>query len=156
MDRTARIAGVGALLALLALLGPACAELDGPAGGSASAPDGAWRLVEGETDQGEVPVVAGADITLRIDGEDWSGTAACNDYHATVAVDGRELAVSEVVATEVACPGEGVMASESAYLAALRRVEAFERGEGTLTLTGDGVRLRFEPAEAGEEEAGEM
>jgi hypothetical protein len=94
--------------------------------------------VEGEGPDGEVPLVADAPITLQIDGEDWRGTAAYDDYQATVGVDGREPAVAEVAATETACPQEGVMASEFAYLAALRQVAVFEGGDEALMLTARG------------------
>lgn len=133
---------LGVLMAL-ALVG---CGVDDDASQPVTEPDGRWMLVEGEGPDGEIPLVEGAEITLEVEGQDWSGTAACNSYHATVEVEDGALTVHEVVHTEIACPQQGVMEAEAAYLDAFSRVEAFERGDDALELTGSGVRLVYEPA----------
>jgi heat shock protein HslJ len=106
-------------------------------------PGGDWVLVEGTHGGEPVPIVDGYDITLSVDDEQWGGTAACNSYGATGTVDGDRLELDELHATEMACEEEGVMDSESAYLAAVAQVDRYRRDGGVLTLVGDGVELTY-------------
>ncbi len=110
-------------------------------------PTGSWVLVEGEGPDGEVPLVEDAPITLDVEDGELGGTAACNSYGGSVEVDGQQLRIAELIQTEMACPGEGVMDSEAAYLDALRAVDTHHRDGERLELTGEDVRLVFEPRE---------
>ena len=104
--------------------------------------DGEWLLQAG-TNQGQaVPIVAGSKITLKIDGNQAGGSAACNLYGGTIQVNGSSIAISALSMTEMACQ-ENVMASESAYLAALPRATTAARSGNGLLLTGPQVELRF-------------
>ena len=130
---------------LLALaLATACGEAAPVTGEPPEELDGDWRLVEGHGPDGQIPIVEGHDITLSIEDGDWGGTAACNSYSATVETDSGSLRVTELLQTEMACPGTGVMESEQAYLAAFDRVSGFTVTEDELTLHGTDVGLGFQ------------
>lgn len=136
--RSGPFAALGCLIALLA----GCAESgDGPAADLTDVP---WELVSGTVDGEPMPLVAGFPITLAISEEAATGTAACNEYGATVATSGAEITVSGLGATEMACSPDVVMESEQRYLEALPRVETWSSTEGDLNLAGDGVELFFE------------
>ena len=123
---------------ILALLLSGCSLISG---GSASL-DGEWLLQAG-TNQGQgIPMVAGSKITLRVDGTQAGGSAACNLYGGTIQVNGSSIVISALSMTEMACQ-ENLMASESAYLAALPRVTTAERNGDGLVLTGPQVELRY-------------
>ena len=124
---------------ILMLLLSGCSLLSGS--GTTSL-DGEWLLQAG-TNQGQaVPIVAGSKITLKIDGTQAGGSAACNLYGGTIQVNGSSIAISALSMTEMACQ-ENVMASESAYLAALPRATMAARSGNGLLLTGPQVELRF-------------
>lgn len=115
----------------------------GPAGEDAG--DGAlegteWVLVDGS------PMVEGYPITMRVEGGEISGRAACNSYGGTVDVARDTIAVGDLARTEMGCPDPGVHDSESAYLEALQAVERYEATGGELVLFGAGNELRFEEA----------
>jgi heat shock protein HslJ len=137
-----------AAIAAAVLLTTACGG--GPGGAAdTDGPVGDWVLEEGTHDGEPVPIVDGHDITLSIDDEQWGGTAACNSYGATGAVDGDRLELDDLHATEMACEEEGVMDSESAYLTALAEVERYRWEGELLTLLGDGVELTYAEAPEG-------
>ena len=123
---------------ILALLLSGCSLLSG---GSASL-DGEWLLQEGTNQGAAVPIVAGSKITLRIDGQQAGGSAACNLYGGTIKVSGSSISISALSMTEMACQ-EKLMASEAAYLAALPRVTTVDRSGSSLVLSGPQVELRF-------------
>ena len=104
---------------------------------------GEWQLQAG-TNQGQaIPIVAGSRITLKIDGNEVGGTAACNQYGGKIHVSGTTISITELIQTEMACLDDRLMASESAYLGSLARVTAAGRNGGSLVLTGPEVELRF-------------
>lgn len=124
---------------ILVLLLSGCSLL---AGGSSASLDAEWLLQAG-TNQGQAILIpAGSKITLKIDGDQAGGSAACNLYGGTIQVSGSSIAISALSMTEMACQ-EPVMASESAYLAALPRATTAERDGNSLVLTGPDVELRF-------------
>lgn len=126
------------ILVLLPLLS-GCALLSG---GSSASLDGEWQLQAG-TNQGQpILIVAGSQITLKIDGTQARGSAACNLYGGTIQVNGSSIVISALSMTEMACRGE-LMASEAAYLAALPRVTTATRSGNSLVLTGPRVELRY-------------
>jgi heat shock protein HslJ len=110
-------------------------------GGASASLDGEWQLQAG-TNQGQpVPIVAGSGITLNVDGTQVGGIA-CNHYGGTIRVQGNSVAISALSMTEMACQ-ENLMASESAYLAALPRVTTATRSGNGLVLSGPDVELRY-------------
>ncbi len=124
---------------ILTLLLSGCSLLHG---GTSASVDGQWKLQSG-TNQGQpVPIVAGSQITLNVDGTQVAGSAACNAYGGGVKVAGSSVAFSALSMTEMACQ-EDLMASEAAYLAALPRVTTAVRNGDSLVLTGPQVELRY-------------
>ena len=74
---------------ILALLLSGCSLLTQ---GVATSIDGEWQLQAG-TNQGQaVPIVAGSRITLKVDGTNAGGSAACNTYGGTIQVTGSSVA----------------------------------------------------------------
>jgi heat shock protein HslJ len=126
------------ILALLLLL-TGCSLLSG---GSPASLDGEWQLQAG-TNQGQpIPIVAGSRVTLKVDGTQAGGSAACNLWGGTIEVSGSSIVISALSMTEMACE-EKLMASEAAYLAALPRITTAARDGNSLVLTGPQVELRF-------------
>jgi heat shock protein HslJ len=130
--------------AVLALLMAGCGEAGTGAGEPTVPPDGVWVLVEGTGPDGPIALVDGHVPTLTIDGEEWGGTV-CNHYFTTARLDGQRVTIEGVGATEMACLAEGAMESESAYHAALSRVERHGRGGDQLVLEGPEVELVYDP-----------
>lgn len=118
-------------LAGCGLLGADTAELDGE-----------WVLRSGSVDGQPLALVADRVVTLRIDGDEVGGTAACNIYGGTIERDGSSIAISALSMTEMGCD-EPTMALEAAYLAALVAVTTADRAESSLLLEGPGVELAF-------------
>lgn len=138
-----------AVLAATILLTVGCGDgAQSPGGAGTGELQGAWVLEQGEGPEGALEVAGDAEVTLEIDGREWRGTAACNDYSATADVDGSQVALDELVRTEMACPEPGVMELEDAYLEALSQVDAYRRTDDALLLSGEDVRLRYVRAEA--------
>jgi heat shock protein HslJ len=115
-----------------------CALLPGAGPGI----DGSWRLERGTHAGQPIPIVPGADITLAIDGDTVGGTSACNHYGGEIDRDGGALTFSALVMTEMGCDMP-IMASESAYIAALGAVSRVARSSDRLTLSGTDVELVF-------------
>jgi heat shock protein HslJ len=124
---------------ILVLLLSACSLLSG---GASASLDGEWLLQAGTNQGAAVPIVAGSRITLKVDGQQAGGSAACNLYGGTITVRGSSVSISALSMTEMACQ-ENLMASEAAYLAALPRVTTVARSGSSLVLSGPQVELRF-------------
>ncbi len=123
---------------------PAVSPSPDPPGGNGGPIDaaGEWRLDHGTNAGAAVPIVPGADITFIVDGSTISGRSACNSYGGQVVVKDGQVRFGDMMMTEMACE-EPVMASESAYHAALGKVNAATRQGDTLTLLGPEVELVF-------------
>jgi heat shock protein HslJ len=119
------------VLAACGVLGPDAAELDGQ-----------WVLRSGSVDGRPLALDADRVVTLRIDGDEVGGTAACNIYGGTIERNGSTITIGALSMTEMGCD-EPTMALESAYLAALAAVTTADRAESTLLLEGPGVELTF-------------
>lgn len=124
---------------ILVLLLSGCSLLNG---GASASLDGEWLLQAGTNQGAPVPIVPGSRITLKIDGQQAGGSAACNLYGGTIEVNGSAISISALSMTEMACQ-ENLMASEAAYLAALPRVTTAARSGSSLVLSGPQVELRF-------------
>lgn len=124
----------------LVLLVTGCSLLPGARN---TALDGEWRLQAGTSQGAAIPIAAGHPITLKIDGTQVGGSAACNSYGGKLAIDGTTIKVSELIQTEMACADAGVMASEAAYLGALSEVTTAARDGDSLVMSGPQVELRF-------------
>ena len=129
------------LFAVLAVA-PAC---DGSGDGAAPAQlEGEWRLASGTGPGGDVRSVEGYPITLVLNDGKVSGTAACNGYAGSVMTSGERFSLSDMAWTAMKCLPDGVMASEEAYLSALKTVDSIRRDGDQLVLTGSSAELRFD------------
>ena len=124
---------LGVLLTAIGLLS-ACA--------SPTDVSGDWRLETGTLDGRPVPLVAGHRITLLFDAQTAMGRSACNWYGGRISRQGGGFRVMEIGNTAAFCADE-VMASENAYLEALRRISLSAVVGDRLVLSGAGVELRF-------------
>ena len=111
---------------------PNAADLEGP-----------WQLVRGTLAGQQLALVDDARVTLIVDDDGASGTAACNGYFGELdVIDGR-VTIDGFGQTAMAC-AEPAMALEVAYLSALSKVDTAQLVEAALVLTGSpGVELRF-------------
>lgn len=151
-----RSGGGAVALAAAVLLLAACG---GDASPTAERPDGDWLLVEGTGPDGEIPIIESHPITLSIEDNEIGGTAACNSYGGTAVVDREQLTVRELMQTEMACEGAGVMDAEAAYLDALLTVHSHVRDGDHLELLAEDTRLVFEPRDvepADDADAGDL
>lgn len=143
--------------ALSACGGPSAVNTEPPGQGDAVALLGeqTWELVEGEVDGAAVVVPDGHRVTLVLEqdrpdagqaeelvGAPVGGTAACNGYGARAQVDGTDVRIGRLSATEMGCAPD-VMAVESLYLDALTRVATGARDGDRLVLSGEDVTLAF-------------
>ena len=104
-----------------------------------------WRL-NGYNDGkgGFVSALSGTEITA-VFGDDGkvTGSAGCNDYTASYAVEDNAITFGPAATTRKMCSEpEGIMEQESAYLAALESATAFQIEGDELTLSNaDGIRV---------------
>lgn len=130
---------------LLALLLAACAaDVADPSGPAPIDIEGSWQLTAGRLDNEAVPIMESHPITLTIEGSRLGGRAACNDYGARIIAAGEGIMLEELAWTAMACMPEDVMASESAYVAALEAVRGIMRDGDALVLRGPALELRYE------------
>lgn len=135
-------AATAAMLAGAACGRVAASAAPAPTAAAAAAPapplDGVtWQVTGYDDGQARLaPPVAGTTLTLAFAGGSVSGTAGCNGFRGTYARDGQRLTLERIASTRKACPGDGVMAQEQAYLAALARAASFRRDRDVLTLEG--------------------
>lgn len=129
------------MLVLFALVAAAC----GAGSGASGVADGAWQLESGTLDGKPIPMVGTHPITLAIEGDTVSGTAACNGYGGKVRLKGDRFEVREVGVTEMACFPPETMDSEQAFLDALHDVDRFEIVNEQLVLRGERSELVFNP-----------
>ena len=97
----------------------------------------AWQVTGyNNGNEAVVSVVNGTSITA-VFGEDGtlSGNASCNTYNAPYEVNGSNITIGLAATTMMACPGEGVMEQENAYLAAISTA-------ATYSIQGDVLELR--------------
>lgn len=101
-----------------------------------------WVLT---TLNGQAPL-PGRTITAAFAEGQISGSSGCNSYFGSYTLDGNSLQIGMVGSTMMACPGDGVMDQEIAYLGILQAVTEARLTEGRLELaTADGRTLVFEP-----------
>ncbi len=101
-----------------------------------------WTLTSGTGPEGPVPIVPDWPITLTFDVDTLGGTAACNGYGGEYSIDGDRISLGGLGHTDMGCDG-AVMASQSAFLAAVTEVDQVLISGSTLTLTGPGTELVF-------------
>jgi heat shock protein HslJ len=132
-------------LALVLVLAACTAGSSGSPGASGPIDlQGSWVLTSGTGPAGPLVLVEGSRVTISFSGSQVSGQSACNQYGGTVAVAGNAIHFSAMSTTEMAC-AEPIMGLEAAYWEAFALVTRVVRQGDTLTLSGQGSRLDFEP-----------
>ena len=137
------------LLALVAAIAVACgpAPSPGPTGGGMVDATGSWVLTGAAVDGRPLPIVEGSAPTMTVDGTLVRGLAPCNWYGTRIVVVDGQVRFGEWESTAMACE-EPLMASETAFNAAMARVRGAMRDGDALVLNGDGVELHFAPLAA--------
>lgn len=135
-----------ALVVLLVLTAGACSS-DDDARTTRSALDdalvGTWTLDSASVDGTDVTAQRpAASITFSVDGT-FQGSSPCNTLSGTWTDDDGALGLELGPMTQMACADPAVQAQETAITTGFSKVTAAEKGDGTLTLTGDGVTFRF-------------
>lgn len=130
-----------ALLSLIALVATACLGSD-----FADSVEGSWQMTSGTVDGEEILLLDSHPVTIAFEGDQVSGTAACNGYGGTFELDGSEIAISGLAMTEMACFPEETMHAEAMFGTAITRVETVAIDD-QMTLSGDGVEMVFEALE---------
>lgn len=131
-----------AALVILVLAVSACADGDLDSG-LRTAAEGTWKL-DSATDGGvALDQLADKDITLRIEGGELSGRAACNSYFGSYTPrPGGSIVIGEGIgSTEMWC--DGLMDAERIYLDALGKINRAALVDGGLVLSGDNYQLTF-------------
>ncbi len=125
-----------AWLAVLGLVVAACSVSGGDI-------EGAWQLESGTFDDEPLPILDSHPVTMTLEDDRITGTAACNGYGGTYQVSGGIFSITEFSMTEMACSPAEVMTSERAYTNALFNVEEAETIAGKLVMAGSRVKLVF-------------
>jgi heat shock protein HslJ len=119
----------------------------------------AWNVVSYNNGRGAVVTVLQGSAITAFFGEEGSltGSAGCNDYQSTYAVDSNNIEIGPTAVTMMACSEpEGIMEQESEYLAALETAETYAiRGAQMEMRTGSGSLAATFAASAIENTAGE-
>ena len=85
---------------------------------------------------GGVRVAGDRPASLEFEDNRLSGSAGCNRFSGSYAIDGRTLTAGPLMATKMACPGSG-MTQESAFFALMRGpVSLGFPSDGTMEITG--------------------
>ena len=104
--------------------------------------DGEWVLLRGSVGGEPLELIEGARVSLRIDGSEIGGTAACNQFGGDIDRDGERVTIGALSMTEMAC-AEPIMGLEAAYLEGFARVDTARRDVDRLRLTGPATELEF-------------
>ena len=110
---------------------------------STSSLEGAWHLESGTFDDMPIPMVASHPIAITLEGDQITGTAACNGYGGIYQVSGGLFSITEFAITEMACSPTEVMTSERVYINALFNVEKAETIDGKLVMSGSRTEMAF-------------
>ncbi|HEX5949832.1 MAG TPA: META domain-containing protein [Actinomycetota bacterium] len=132
-------------IALATLVLSACAD-EPPPRGPDSEPElegVTWILDASSIDALEAGAPGDARATVRLEGGEAGGTAACNLYGGSYEVGGAgAISIRVEGMTEMACD-EPVMALEAAFVDAIGLVTSFRFDGEALVLEGGGAALRF-------------
>lgn len=121
---------IGCLIFILS----ACALVDDPAA-PIDLTGTQWRLTSYGEPGSETQIIEETEVTLQFEQEGQAGgSGGCNSYGAQYEIFNGTISFTEMMATEMACDGEGVMDQEAAYFQALRSAESFELIDGELKI----------------------
>jgi heat shock protein HslJ len=91
--------------------------------------------------------IPGTVITAVFEDGRVRGSTGCNSYSGTYKVRGNNITVSEIIATEMACPEpEGVMQQETTFIQLLSEAESFQLTDGQLQTFAGHEALTFVPS----------
>jgi putative lipoprotein len=94
-----------------------------------------WNLVSYGEPGAATPVLEDTEVTLQFQEEGQAvGLGGCNSFGAQYEVANATIAFNEVITTEIACLGEGVMEQEQIYYDALLTAGEFELANGQLRI----------------------
>jgi heat shock protein HslJ len=127
-----------ALVFLAVMLLAACAGL-GQTGSNNNQGAGSAADLEGHewvlTELNGQPVIAGAQATAKFENGRVSGSTSCNSYGGEYSLNGDQLALSELVQTEMACMDpEGVMQQEAAFNQAMAQAASYQAAADRLEI----------------------
>lgn len=101
-----------------------------------------WELQWYNDGDAIVSVIAGTTVTAVFTEDGFGGSAGCNHYFGTYAVDGAKMTVGTIGSTEMYCENPGVMEQESTYLGLLGTVASFTiEGEELTLLDANGTKV---------------
>jgi heat shock protein HslJ len=121
------------LLPLLALAGLLAVTLAACTSSEDSLDGTSWMLTALPHDS----LLPDTAIDLNFQGDELSGSAGCNHYFGSYQINGSEITISDVGATEMFCVDpDGIMEQESGYLAALSDAETFQLSGKQLQIVG--------------------
>ena len=102
-----------------------------------------WHLTGYNTGSAISSLILDTEITVTLSDGQIEGSAGCNGYFASYALDGSHLEMGPVANTEMYCmEPEGVMDQEMDYLVALAMADMYEIDRDTLTIfNAEGMRL---------------
>jgi len=138
-----------ALFLTVALLAAACGDDEttgtapGQPGSGDPLGDTEWVLTDAEVDGAPLTLLDTHPITLARTDDGIGGIAACNNYGGAITIEGSTVTFDDLFQTMMACEPPEAMELESAYTAALARVDTATADGAGLTLSGDGVTLTF-------------
>ena len=104
---------------------------------------GEWILVAGQV-KGKTLNVQDGKITLKQDKDAFTGISAINHYRVPVKIRGNTIEHPDEPPTTTLMAGPmEAMRLESDYIKALNATKTIRREGNTLTLSGDGIELRY-------------
>jgi len=102
-----------------------------------------WHLTGYNTGSAISSLTLDTEVTATLTDGQIEGSAGCNTYFASYALDGSHIEIGPVANTEMYCmEPEGVMDQEMDYLATLAAADTYEIARDTLTIfDAEGTRL---------------
>ncbi len=113
---------------------------------SFAATNGSWILVRGTGQDGEIPILDEAPISMVLTDGVVSGVAACNQYEGGYRVTPRGIVFAGASQNLMGC-SEAVETSEEAYTSSVFRSRELAIVDDQLRISGPDVELVFDPFE---------
>lgn len=135
------LAALGSLLLVAACLGSDFAD----------SIEGSWILESGTLNGEPIELHASHSVTLVLEEDSISGTAACNGYQGGFRVSGSAFEITDGLAvTEMGCVPEEIMMTERGYLDALLASDTVVFENGKLIVSGAASELVYTADEGSE------
>lgn len=101
-----------------------------------------WQLESIRTGEVAASAVAGSSVTMRLSEGKLSGKA-CNNFNATVTIDGESIAVGPIASTRMACLNDELTKQEHTVLDMLGKASGFHIIGAQLEVSSTGGSLFF-------------